>query len=152
MIELKDKIKKIQPLISARRSKLDHETARLHEIKGAKLNALQSLEYYQKQYISGVDSLNLERQSSDRQKLAVLERSVDTAKSRWYQSLRQVREIEELERDQIKLVLKAQRDLRSIEMLQENYQGEYAEAFRKAEQKALDEMSNKQFNQKSKRY
>jgi flagellar export protein FliJ len=146
MKSLKQKILKMAPLLKARQSQLEEYTVRLSEIRQSKLNALQQLEHYQNDYINGVESLNQARQSPDRNQVATLERSVDYVKAKWYQSLKQVRQIEEQEKIQLQEVTKAQRDLRSVEILKENYERNLAQERQKHEQKELDELSIQKFN------
>ncbi|MFW7380122.1 MAG: flagellar FliJ family protein [Oligoflexus sp.] len=146
MIELKNKIKKMKPIIHAKQNQLDQQTLLLNQIRDHKLAALEKLEKYQREYIQGVESLNKARQSPERKGVDVLENSVDYAKSQWYQSLKEVRRTEEKERSQLGQVIKAQQSLKSIEQLKERYEFSLNQAMKKAEQKQLDEVALQNFN------
>jgi len=146
MIELKEKIKKMTPIIKTKKNQLDQQTLLLSEIREHKLNALKQLDKYQKEYIQGVESLNKARQSPLREQVNVLESSVDYAKSQWYRSLKEVRRMEEKERSQLGQVIHAQQSLKSIEYLQQRYQQNLAEYMKKNEQKQLDEVAVQSFH------
>ena len=148
MQAIKSKIKKTELLIRTRKAQLDEESQKLSNIRSSKLEHLEKLKEHQANYMNGVDSLNIERQSGDRLKLSTLERSVDYSKSRWYQCLRQVKELEEQEKKQLSLVLVAQRNLKSMEKIQEGNRHNLQVEVGKNEQKSLDEMSVHNFNKR----
>ena len=148
MKELKSKIKKTQVLIKTRKMQLDEEALELSKIRETKMNHLRDLENHQKLYINGVNDLNTERQSGDRRKLSTLERSVDHSKSQWYKSLRTVKTLEEKEKAQIEQVLLAQRNLKSLEKIEESYQVALKQKRLSQEQKELDELSVQRFSKK----
>lgn len=141
MRELKQKIKKLEPLIKTREFELDKQKEILASIRNSKMNALEQLRRYQEEYISGVDALNQERQTSRRSREAVLDLAVSSAKSKWYESIKQVRTFEEQEKQQISVLMKAQMDLKSLEKIKENYTGSMHQQQKIAEQKTSDEMA-----------
>lgn len=146
MIDLKEKIKKMNPIIKSKQNQLDQQTILLNEIREHKLAALKQLEKYQQEYIRGVESLNQARQSPMREEVHALESSVDYAKAQWYRSLKEVRRMEEKERSQLGQVIKAQQSLKSIEYLKEQYEQNLLEYQKKLEQKQLDELSVQNFH------
>lgn len=146
---IKGKIKKTEILIRARKVQLQQETKLLMSIRDEKLQHLKELEQYQKSYISGIDTLNHERSSPNRSRLQTLEKSVDHSKSQWYRSMRQVKELEQKEKAQIQQVLVAQRNLKSIEIIRENYHTKLNQELKQQEQKTIDEFSTNQFGKGS---
>ena len=141
MKALEEKIKRTTLLIKTRKAQLDREAGQLAEIKRSKIAQLKSLDSHQKSYIDGVNRLNVERQTSDRKLLMTLERGVDHSKSQWYRCLREVKQFEEQEKQQIKQVLEAQRQLRSLEIIQEGYLQAMKKESARKDQKELDEVS-----------
>ena len=149
MRTLKQKIKKLEPLIRTREFELDKQKKILASIRESKLTALEELRRYQREYISGVDALNLERQSSHRLRESVLDLAVSSAKSKWYDAIKEVRKLEEQEKHQISVLMQAQLGLKSLEKIKENYIGNLNEHLKQAEQKSLDETAVFKFgNQK----
>ena len=146
MANLNLKIKKMAPILKAKKFKVDEESLALSKIKLQKENALTELQRYQKLYIEGIDKLNIERQSSDRSRLPVLETSIDFAKSKWYESLGILKEFESKEKQQLNELIKAQQDLHVFEKLQEKYKKELLALENQKEQKILDDHSIKAFN------
>ena len=146
MANLNLKIKKMAPILKAKKFKVDEESLALSKIKLQKENALTELQRYQKLYIEGIDKLNIERQSSDRSRLPVLETSIDFAKSKWYESLSILKEFESKEKQQLNELIKAQQDLHVFEKLQEKYKKELLALENQKEQKILDDHSIKAFN------
>jgi flagellar biosynthesis chaperone FliJ len=141
MKELKQKIKKLEPLIKTRKFELDKQKKILASIRDSKLNALEQLKKYQEEYISGVDALNQERQTKRRSRESVLDLAVSSAKSKWYESIKKVRTFEEQEKQQISVLLQAQLALKSLEKIKENYMGNIQEHIKYSEQKTMDEMA-----------
>lgn len=146
MIELKEKIKKMKPIIKTKKNQLDQQTLLLSQIREHKLTALKQLDKYQREYIQGVESLNKARQSPQREQVDVLEASVDYVKSQWYRSLKEVRRMEEKERSQLGQVIIAQQSLKSIEHLKERYEQNLTEYMQKNERKQLDEVALQKFH------
>jgi len=143
--ELKEKLKRVKPLIKARKAQLDEESRHLEEIRQRKRAIATSLNEYQVKYLEGVERLNKERASPNRQHALTLEASVDHVKTRWYQSLKALREMESHEKAQLEYVRMAHTNLRAVEILQERYSGELAAAADKNEQKQLDEIALRRF-------
>ncbi len=145
MKKLQQKIKKNQLLVKSRQAQLEQKSLSLSEIRNKKLVALNELSSYQKKYIEGVEVLNQERQSTARNRLEPLEKSLDHAKLQWYKCLSHVRELEEKEKIQLKELIKAQSNLRALEILIENDHKALQSQRAKIEQKALDELATQRF-------
>ncbi|SMF69516.1 hypothetical protein [Pseudobacteriovorax antillogorgiicola] len=145
MKSLEKKIKKTELLIKARKAQLDTESQSLALIRQRKIAQLQELDRHQKNYINGVNDLNIERQTGDRRMLSTIERSVDHSKSQWYKSLREVKTWEEKEKQQIEQVLLAQRNLKSMEKVQENHFQALKKEVDVREQKEMDDLSVQRF-------
>lgn len=141
------KIKRVKPLIKIRKNQLEKEAAELARIRQEKQACVQKLRFYQDQYMQGIEYLNAERQSTDRSRLAPLERSVDTAKSQWYQSLKDLRLIESQEKAQISQLIIAERNLKSLEKLEERYVVDRHHHEIQSEQKFNDELNIRKFSQ-----
>ena len=135
----------MDPLIRARQSMLDHETTILIKIRNLKADILNDLNMAQRKYIDGVDKLNVVRQSSERENLNILESGLDYIKANWYSTLKKFREAEKREQAQLAVLLLAQKNLKSMEKLQERYQEEMQEWQLKTEQKMLDEKAIRSF-------
>ncbi len=146
MQDPKSKLSKMRPLVKVRKIQLDRETIALEEIRREKRDKLLQLKRNQQEYIQGIDRLNIERQTSDPKMLTVLESSVDFAKQQWYSCIRDLRLIEEKEKAQLANMLTADRNLKSVEKLEEKYRFEYTTAELKREQKFFDEMAITRFN------
>ncbi len=135
------KQQKIGPLIKIRQIQYDQESAVLSQLQLRRQAAIGELQVWQSKYMSSIDQLNKERQSPERKMLEALERSVDLAKSQWYQKLKSLREIEYHEKMQMQQVFEAQKRLRMLEKLDERYEKQDLQHLKKAEQKQLDEFA-----------
>lgn len=135
------KQKQIGPLIKIRQIQYDQESAVLSQIQVKRQEAMNELQRCQTNYITGIERLNRERQSSERKMLEALERAVDYAKIQWYQRLKALREIEQEERLQMQQVFEAQKRLRMLEKLDERYGRQERDLLKKVEQKQLDEFA-----------
>jgi len=137
--EVKNKIKRMKPLVTTRKIERDIEAMRLQELRNEKTQAMKELKRYESLYIAGIDKINTERQSPNRTQLKALEDSVDHCKSKWYDQIRKLREIEIQEKSQIAQLVTAETGLKSMEKLQEKYQENLATLQRSSEQKETDE-------------
>jgi flagellar export protein FliJ len=141
MSQSKQKQDRIQPLIKIRQIQFDQETSVLSKIQQRRQLAIDELQRFQRMYIQGVDRLNRERQTPERKMLDALEKSIDYAKSQWYSKLRDLRAIEEEERQQMQIVIEAQKKLKMLEKLDIRYNEQHMEHLKKVEQKMLDEFA-----------
>ena len=135
------KASKLKPVIRAREIQVDQEMARLAELRGKKTELVVLLRKYQQDYVNGVDQLNTERSSMDRSKLNALESAVDYSKVIWYQTLRKVQEFETREREQLKQVLNAEMNLKSVERLLIKHVEAIKMLDRRSEQGDMDEIA-----------
>lgn len=141
MNRIEKKIDRMASLKYVRKIQLDKELAILNDLQAKKKIAKDELYESQLMYIQGVDRLNKERQSPERKMLDALERSIDLAKSRWYQKLQILRAVEEDERRQNLAVQDAHRNLKMLEKLDERYNVQLRKHNDKVEQKMLDEFA-----------
>jgi len=140
------KMKRVQPVIKVRSAQVDSEAAILTVIRTRKQAVVAEMKTNQRQYMEGIDRLNQERASMNREMLAPLEDSLDFIKSKWFMLYREVQELEHREQVQLTKVLAAQRDLKAVERLQENYKKQFATDLKKTEQKNLDEVGIRRYN------
>ena len=141
MTEAKAKLKKVAPLMRAREAQLNMQAQKLQEIRNSKMQAIEDLRQSQKDYVAAVDTVNSQRQSSDRSMLLTLESSIDLLKSRFYQALKRVRECENQERMQLAAVVAAETNKKSAEELETRYSNLLVQETNRKEQAALDEFS-----------
>ena len=141
MQDPKLKLKKMRPVVRARKVMLDRESAILARIRESKVAKVSELRDRQASYLGGIDQINGERAKGTMSLLETLEAGVTKAKDDWYQCLRELREIEEKERQQLAETLDARKDLKAVEKLEERYQDESVIADNRKEQKELDEIA-----------
>lgn len=143
------KIKRVQPVIKVKIAKVEAEAAILNLIRSEKIAVVAEMRENQKKYIEGIDKLNTQRTSLTRDLLAPLEDGLDYIKAKWFKLHRQVQDLEHKENVQLANLLSAQRDLKAVEKLQDNYKDQFAAELRKSEQKTLDEVAIRRFNSQS---
>jgi len=143
------KIKRVQPVIKVKIAKVEAEAAILNLIRSEKIAVVAEMRENQKKYIEGIDKLNTQRTSLTRDLLAPLEDGLDYIKAKWFKLHRQVQDLEHKESVQLANLLSAQRDLKAVEKLQDNYKDQFAAELRKSEQKTLDEVAIRRFNSQS---
>jgi flagellar export protein FliJ len=135
------RIKKVHPLVRAKKAMLDQEASTLAQIRQEKIAVVQRMKENQKKYMDGVDHLNVVRESAERSNLETLENGLDLIKSKWYQLYKDVQTVEQKEKAQMGNVLNAQRELKKMEKLREKYEKQYHAEISKGEQKEQDELS-----------
>ena len=141
MKSILDKIKKVHPLVRAKKSMMDEQIVILNGIKEEKIKIVTEMKENQRQYMTGVDKINDIRNSNLRENIEVLERGLDMVKSKWYKLHLDAQNIENKERAQIAQVLGAQRELKKMEKLREQYEVKYHHEIAAAEQKEQDDRS-----------
>ena len=139
------KIKRVQPLIKMKRTRVEEEAAILSKIRQEKVQVVASMKENQRRYMQGIEELNRVRTSRGRANLETLEGAVDHVKGEWYKLYKRVQEIESKEKTQISHLLTAERELKSVEKLQERYQIEAAKEMGRREQLDLDETALRNF-------
>src|SRR5690349_10211674 len=142
----KDKVKKVQPIVRAREIQVNQEFLRLKEIREMKVSIVTELKKHQQSYIEGVELLNKERTSMDRLKVSSLESSVDHAKNSWYKCLQKAQEIESREKVQLSELIKAEKNLKSVEKLMTKHHEQIQAEEVKKDQKLMDEISIRRSN------
>jgi flagellar export protein FliJ len=149
MAKPQQKIKRVQPVIRVKQAKVEAEAANLNLIRSEKIAVVAEMRENQRKYIDGIDQLNAQRASLNRELLAPLEDGLDYIKAKWFKLHRQVQDLEHQEKVQLSKLLAAQRDLKAIEKLEENYKDQFATEIRKNEQKAIDETAIRRYNNQS---
>ncbi len=140
------KIKRVQPIIKMKKAKVDEEAAVLTAIRHEKVEVVRAMKENQKRYMQGVEELNRIRVSKTRQNLDTIESSLDFVKTQWYRLYKEVQQIEIKEKQQITHFLTAERELKSVEKLQEKYHTEFQKELGKHEQKQTDEAALRRFS------
>jgi flagellar export protein FliJ len=150
-MQILKKIKRVGPLMKVKQDRVDAESALLIQIRLEKQKIVNDMRENQRKYMRGVEELNQTRSSKMRDNLETLELGLDYIKSEWYRLYKEVQVVEGREQKQVLSVLEAERDLKSLERLKEKYEVEYKKELSKIEQKQLDEISIRQFNQRQAR-
>lgn len=140
MKEVIRKIKRVQPLIKAKKAELDAAATVLARLRKNKTDAVAELRMTQQKYMDGVNSINNERTNGLFHQAAAMEGAIESVKNRWHATLRQISELENMERQQIEHVLTLQTKLKSFETIEEQYKIEKLQLEAKLEQKELDDM------------
>lgn len=139
------KIKRVQPLIRIKKTKVEEEAAALQVIRQEKVKIVASMKENQRRYLEGIEQLNRIRGSRDRDNIETLESAVDHVKGEWYRLYQDVQAIEHKEKLQFSQLLMAERELRSVEKLEERYRNERQREIARSEQKHLDDIAIRQF-------
>lgn len=142
------KMKRVQPILKLKKSKVDEETSMLLAIRAEKQKAVKEMRESQQKYMKGVEDLNRVRASEDRSNLATLEAALDAVKIHWYTLFKRVQEVENKEKAQVNQLIAAEKDLKSIENLEEKYNKAFQKDMAKAEQKSLDELAVRRHGQR----
>ena len=140
------KIKRVQPIIRVKQARVDAEAVILNQLRAEKVAVVAEMRANQRKYIEGIDRLNVERTSLSREMLAPLEDGLDFIKAKWFKLNREVQLLEHREKVQLSNLLAAQTELKAIEKLEDNYKGQHASEMKKAEQKDLDEVAIRRYN------
>ncbi len=148
MDEMSKKIKRVQPLIRTKQAHLDQESVALENIRSQKRQVMSELKKFERLYIKEIEKLNVERQSSSRDQLPLLEANVDQYKSIWYDKLRKLQELEQREKSQLHQVLIAKTELDSMTTLEERYVKQRLVTEQLKEQGTLDEAALRRFSQR----
>ena len=143
MRETRLKMKRVQPVINVKKTKVDEEAAVLNEIRAEKVELVRVMRENQRSYMEGVEKLNGLRNSSNRENLGNFESSLDYVKAQWFLLFRKVQEIETKEKEQFSRLVLAETELRSAEKLKEKYEADFRHSLAKSEQKQMDEFASR---------
>lgn len=146
---LKNRYKKIQPVLRKRRLELDQQHLRVIRVRGLLEDGINELTQAQQAYMSIVEELNSERGSVSRGKLEILERGADRARTLWYQAFEQVKHRERLLAQEIGMLREAESSFKGVEKISSNISETIRADLEKAEQKVQDERSVLRFGQAS---
>lgn len=139
------KLRRVHPVILARQSKVDQETAALMTIQNEKRGVVTSMRTAQQKYMHGIAELNKIRATRMRDKLDPMEEALDFVKEEWYRLFLRVQEIERQEKAQIAQVLVAERELKATQKLREKYEIDFKKSLAKNDQKLMDEIGLRKF-------
>jgi len=148
MRETQLKIKRVQPVINVKKTKVDEEATVLNDIRNTKLGLVRVMKENQRAYMEGVDKLNNLRNSASRENLSNFESSLDFVKAQWFQLFRKVQDIEAKEKEQFSRLVFAETELRSAEKLKEKYEADFRSNLAKSEQKQMDEFASRKYSMK----
>jgi flagellar biosynthesis chaperone FliJ len=140
------KIKRVQPLIRLKQTRVDEETAVLTGIRREKVQVVAEMKENQRRYMTGIEQLNQVRTMRTRDNIETLEAALDHVKAQWYRLYKRVQDIEGKEKAQITRLLTAERELKSVEKLQERYTIEARKDEAHREQLQLDEIALRIFS------
>ena len=135
-----EKIRKLDPIVKSKELKFMEETSKLEEIREQRHGVFNKLRQTEKKYIDGVELLN-EKKSSNILEATSFAQSLDYVKSNWHKTVTELKNIEQQEKSQINMVLEAQKELKSTEILQEKYRKDLEAFLKKSEQKNLDSIA-----------
>ncbi len=142
------KIKRVQPIIKMKKGKVDQEASVLMTIRNEKIAIVKQMKENQKRYMEGVEELNRIRVSKARENLDTIESALDYVKQQWYKLYKDVQTVEGKERQQIMHLLTAERELKSVEKLEEKYEIEMKKELGRMDQKIMDETALRRYSQK----
>jgi flagellar biosynthesis chaperone FliJ len=145
MISTEKKAKRLHPIIEERQVVFDHENQKLLQMRQRRLEVVAQMKIMQREYVSGVDRLNEERCSAERNKLAALEMGLDAVKQTWMRLYEQIIELEKAEQAQTEVMSEAHKSLESIKHLQNKYFEQLKTELNKREQKDNDEFALRKY-------
>lgn len=133
------KLKRIKPMLRAKKALVDKETMTLAQIIQEKNQTLHELQRCQQAYLEGINELNKQRCSEYRTGQDFMERSVDYAKDLWTQLFKDAQLLDKKITAQRSVLFSAKRNLKEVEKLHERYEFELRKLANKQEQDFLDE-------------
>ena len=140
MKDLTEKIKKLDPIVKTKELKFQEESSKLESIRDKRHSVFAKLRETEKKYIEGVELVNSQK-IEDIGTTEAFSKSLDYVKSNWHKTVTELKNVENEEKNQIRIVLEAQKELRSTEILQEKFRSDLEVLIRKKEQKTIDELS-----------
>lgn len=139
------KIKRVQPIIKLKKTRMDEEAAILNAIRTEKVEIVKAMKDSQKRYMDGVEELNRVRNSKARPNIETLEQALDYVKGQWYKLYKDVQEVEKREKNQLQQLIMAEQELKSVEKLKEKYETDFAAQNKRADQKIMDEAALRKY-------
>ena len=133
------KIRRIKPLIRAKKAIVDRETLTLSQIINEKISTQNELHRCQQAYMQGIRELNKQRSSEYRTGQDYMEKSVDYAKELWTSLFKESQILDKKIAAQRAVLFNAKRQLKEAEKLHERYEYELQKLASKQEQNFLDE-------------
>ena len=120
-------------------ARVQEESGKLAEIQKKKVEIVASMKERQKKYMDGVEQLNQQREATIRGNLEMMEQGLDSVKSQWYKLFQEVQKVEQEEKQQYERLFAAEKELRAVSTLEEQYTAEFRKAVAKKEQDQIDE-------------
>ncbi|MFK7827391.1 MAG: hypothetical protein AB8G05_24820 [Oligoflexales bacterium] len=133
------KIRRIKPLIRAKKAIVDKEMLNLTQIIQEKIATQNELHRCQQAYMQGINELNQQRNREYRNGQDYMEKCVDHTKDLWTNLFKESQILEKKIEAQRSVLLKAKRRLKEAENLHERYEYELKKLVSKQEQNFLDE-------------
>ncbi len=146
MNQFQKKAKRLEPVIEVRKAKFDDENQKLIMVTQRKIETVSAMKEKQRAYMSGLNRLNDERGSINRQMLEALEIGLDSVKQDWMALYNAVLELEKAETLQREVMSLAHRDLEAIKHLKTKYEHEQRREEAQRDQKTQDEISLRKFS------
>lgn len=139
-MELKQRIKKLQSLLNARKRILDHHRNELAKIKRRKIELNNKIEETKNQYIESVEKLNAIRGHNDRLLLPT-EQGTDYLRDCLYDYLGKLKTIQKMESEQRSMTIKSQKQVKTVENLIDRSLENLRKSTLDQEQKIQDDLS-----------
>jgi flagellar biosynthesis chaperone FliJ len=139
------KIRRVQPIIKLKQSKVDEEALLLAQRRAEKVEIVKAMKENQRRYMDGVEELNQVRVSKARANLETLEGALDYVKDQWWKLYKKAQEAEKREAEQMQALLAAETDLQAIMKLNAKYETEHRQEVKVHERRQLDEFAIRGF-------
>ena len=144
------KFKKLESVVKIKNFENDKCIFALQAAQKNKMAAENKLHKTQADYVAGVDRLNIERASLERNKLEILERALDFLKSEWVKSFQNFKEMERVEKECLRVVNVNRVEIKQIGKISGKYFSTFQGELAKNDQKNLDEVAIRRFTLKEK--
>ena len=144
------KFKKLESVVKIKNFENEKCIFALQKARSNKTTAHNKLQKTQTDYVTGVDRLNVERKSLERNKLEVLERALDFLKSEWVKSFQYYKEMERIEKECMRVVTENRVEIKQIGKISDKYFTAFQVEIAKNDQKNLDEVGIRRFAEKRK--
>lgn len=147
MTRTQQKIKRMHSVVRIKKQEVDNAALVLSATRRKKVATLENLTLTQKSYLQGIERLNQERASMDRDKLEPLEQGLDKTKRKWMELYNEILQIEKQEKLEEGILAAAMNKLQAIDKLEEKYILQFRTEIQKADQKNLDEIAIRRFRE-----
>jgi len=145
MTQTQRKLNRLETVIRIRKKAVDDASIILSTTRNQKKTALDHLQRTQQAYLQGIERLNQERTSLDRDKLQPLETGLDLTKTKWMEIYQQVVSLDRKEKEEHQALKNALTNLKAVDKLEDRYENIFKAELAKAEQKNLDEIALRKY-------